>query len=143
MKKPGKRELRQAAVFLLCILMPLLSNKETSELSGGRITGPLVSLFDDGLLLFIAAFLLTFFYSRVAAAVGVVACLICFPLYFYYMAPGIFRFVFKGNYSVPLHGIFVWDATSMIGVLIMATAAFVCSHRLWAGRGKTGLASSV
>src|ERR1700743_1026663 len=104
MKKPRQSRLWQVAAFLLCIVVSLLDDSGASELSGGSITGPLFSMFDYGSLLFILAFFLTFFYPRVAAVIGCVACLLCFPLYVYRTAPGVFRFIFKGNYKVHLHG---------------------------------------
>ena len=147
MKKPRKNDLWQTAAFLLCILVPLLGNflenLEASEFSGGGITGPLISMFNYGLLLFILALFFTFFYPRAAATIGFVACLICFPLYFYFVFPGAFRSVFKGNYSVPLQEAFVWDILPVTGLLTLAAGAFACVHRLWAGRGKTALARNV
>jgi hypothetical protein len=145
MKKPGKNELWQATAFLLCIcvVVLVLDNSEALELSGGRITGPLVSMSDYGWILFALGFLLTFFYVRVAAVIGFIACLLSFPLYFYFVFPGVFRSVFKGNYSVPLQQAFVWDTLSMIGLLTLAAAAFACGHSFLAGRRKTSLAGRV
>ena len=143
MKKSGKNELWQAAAFLLCMVLPLFDNQDGSEIVGGRVTGPLVSMFDGGLLLFILAFFLTFLSPRVAAAIGLMACLLCFPLYLYFMVPGLFRAVFGGEWSVPLQRFFIWDPLAILGLLTLAAAAFAGGHRLLAGCRKTSMAKNV
>src|ERR1041385_5986803 len=111
MKKLGKSELWQAASYVLCIAVAWTQadRVDGSEFSGGRITGPIFSLFQSGILVFVLATVLTFMYRRAAAVMGMAACLLCFPLYLYFAAPGPFRFVFGGSYSVPLQSNFVWD----------------------------------
>ncbi len=135
MKRSKKIKLGQAASFLLCILMPLLDNREASEFSGGRITGSLLSIFQDGVLLFFMAMILTLFYQRVGAVIGIAASVLCLPLYLYFVVPGLFRSVFAGEWSVPLQSYFVWDMWAMTGILTLGIAAIV-SFRFYAMRQK-------
>ncbi|HEV7523145.1 MAG TPA: hypothetical protein VGP89_18735 [Candidatus Angelobacter sp.] len=102
MKKPGKNELWQVASFVLCSTMAWTQadRVDGSEFIGGRVTGPIFMLFESGLLIFVLATVVTFIYRRAAAIMGIAACLLCFPLYLYFAAPGPFRFVFRGTYSV-------------------------------------------
>jgi hypothetical protein len=78
---------------------------------------------DIGSLLFVLALLLTFFYRRTAAAITLIACLLCLPLYFYFTAPGPFRWVFRGEYSVPLQANFVWNKWDIAGIVALTIAA--------------------
>lgn len=136
MKKPGKSELWQAASYVLCsaVAWAQAGRVDGSEFTGGRVTGPIFSLFESGMAIFVLAIVLTFVYRRVAAAIGIAACLLCFPLYLYFTAPGPFRSVFRGNYSVPLESSFVWDYGMLGGILTLGIAVFVGVHRLAAYR---------
>jgi hypothetical protein len=127
MKKPGKKEVLQAASYVLCVVVAWTQadRVDGSEFVGGRVTGPIFSLFESGLLVFALAIILTFLYRRVAAVMGIAACLFCFPLYLYFTAPGPFRSVFRGIYSVPLQSSFVWDNGTIGGTLTLAVAVFV------------------
>ena len=77
------------------------------------------------MLMCMLAMILTFMYRRIAAAIGIAACLLCLPLYLYFTAPGPFRSVFRGTYSVPLQSSFVWDYGMLGGMLTLAVAVFV------------------
>ena len=136
MNKPGKSELWQAASFVLCLAFAWTQADriEGSEFTGGRVTGPIFSLFESGMVIFVLAIVLTFVYRRVAAAIGIAACLLCFPLYLYFTAPGPFRSVFRGTYSVPLESSFVWDYGMLGGILTLGIAVFVGVHRFAAYR---------
>jgi hypothetical protein len=88
-------------------------------------TGPIFALFESGILAFALATLLTFMYRRVAAVMGIAASLLCVPLFLYYTAPGLFRFIFKGEWKGPLEASFVRDTWAMAGMLTLAVAVFV------------------
>ncbi len=122
--KLGTRELSQAASCLLGGLMRKYGpNLEATEFRGGRLTGPLLTLYDVGALLFVPALLLRFFSRRISATITVLAFLLCLPLYLYFTAPGPFRQVFgRANFSVPLQTYFVWDRWSVLGMLTLAVA---------------------
>ena len=133
MKKDEKAKLTQAAACLLSAVLVWRYgfDLEGSEFSGGWLTGPLLNMEDVGSLLFILALLLTFFYRRIAAATTLIACLLCFPLYLYFTAPGLFRWIFsRAEWSVPLHASFVWNKRSILGIVVMAIAAFVSVRNL-------------
>lgn len=127
MKKTGKSELWQAASFILCLALAWMQadRVDGSEFTGGRVTGPIFVLFESGIVIFVLAIVLTFMYRRAAALMGIAACILCFPLYLYFTAPGPFRSVFRGIYSVPLQSSFVWDCGMFAGMLTLVIAVFV------------------
>jgi hypothetical protein len=128
----GGRKLWQAGSCLLCVIahQRYFVGLEGTEFRGGRITGPILDSYDVGVVLFVLALLLTFVYPRFAAATGIGASLMCFPLYFYFAAPGPFRRVFPGEYSVPTHGNFVWDRGAMFGIVTLAVVTSICVSNL-------------
>ncbi len=125
MKK--RQALLQAAGCLLCTVLTWKygSSLEGTEFSGGRVTGPILDMKDVGALLFVLAFPLTFFYRRTAAATVLIACLLSLPLYFYFSAPGLFRMLFRGEYSVPLNASFAWDNWAIAGMIALAITGYV------------------
>lgn len=122
----------QAAACLSCLalLWTYGSGLEGTEFSGGRITGPLLDMSDIGIVLFIPALLVVFLYRRVAAVITLLASLLSLPLYIYFAAPGPFRYIFKGEYSVPAKGNFVWGRQELIGILAITFAIFVSIRSL-------------
>ena len=89
-----------------------MSAVDGSEFVGGRITGPLLNLSDAGLLLFCLAVLLLFWFPRFSALIGISASLLVSPLLLYFLAPGPFRRMFRGEWSVPLKSSFAWNTWS-------------------------------
>jgi hypothetical protein len=128
MRKPGKQKLWQVLCCLLSVVVALriTAGVEATEFSGGRITGPLLTMANIGILLFVLGLLVTFAYPRVAASIGLAASLLCLPLYFYFTAPGPFRRILRGEYSVPLQASFVWNPWTIAGVLALSGTAYVC-----------------
>jgi hypothetical protein len=126
MNKEITQKLAQAVTCLLCaiVVWRFGSNLEGTEFSGGRLTGPLLTLYDVGGLLFILSLPLALFYRRIAAAITILASLLCLPLYLYFATPGLFRLVFGGEYSVPLQTNFVWNRWTIFGILVLAIAAY-------------------
>ena len=124
------RKLLQTASCLACALVAQRDpfGLEGTAFGGSPITDTLLSLLDIGSLLFVVALLLTFVRPRVAAVLAIAAALLCLPLYLYFTAPGPFRRVFRGDYSVPLHANFVWDNWAIWGMLTLAVAMCIC---LW------------
>ena len=122
MKKPGRNELLQAAAFLLCLAVAWIDDFGAPD--GGRIAGPIYSMFDDGWPLFFLAVLFTFFYPRVASALAIAATLLCLPLYLYLIAPGLFRSIFPGNWKSPLEANLIWNTWAVAGLLSLAVAVF-------------------
>ena len=122
--KVKTQKLCQAASCLLCVVMWRYGLRlDGTEFSGGWLTGPLVNLYDVGTLLLVPAFLLTFFFRQVAAAIVLIGSVSCLPLYLYFTAPGPFRHVFsKAVFSVPLQGNFVWNGWAALGILTIVLA---------------------
>jgi len=80
---------------------------------------------DLGALLFLTAVLLTFFLRRVASTIALAATLLCFPFYLYILMLGPYRWIFKGEYSVPLQRPFHWDTWAVAGILCLLFAAIL------------------
>jgi hypothetical protein len=126
MRKFPKEKAWQALACLACtvVLWIHLDDFGASEFSGGQLTGPLFKMADLSSLFFLAALVLTFFLRRTAATIALAAVLLCFPFYLYILMPGPYRWIFKGEYSVPLHYPFHWDTWAAAGVLsLLFTAA--------------------
>jgi hypothetical protein len=134
MAKFGKQELWQAGSCLLCIGVAWLQLGDfgAAEFGGGRVTGPLLTTADIGSALFIPAIVLTFFYRRIAVGIALMAALLCLPLYLYFTAPGPFRWIFKGEYSVPLRANFVWNNWAIAGIASLIVAIIVCLRSFYA-----------
>jgi hypothetical protein len=134
MKKDGRAKLVQAAACLLCagIAWRYASSLAGTEFSGGWLTGSLLDMKDVGSLLFLLALLLTSFSRRIAAAIVLIACLMCLPLYLYFTAPGPFRRLFgRSEWSVPLRARFVWDYWTITGIVVLAITGYVGLRGLW------------
>jgi hypothetical protein len=118
-------KLPQTASCLLCAILTRIYADpfDGTEAMGGSVTGPVLELFDIGWLLFVVSVPLVFESRRISGAVTVLASVLCFPLYLYVLAPGPFRWIFRGEYKGFIEADFVWEKWSIIGVLALATAA--------------------
>jgi hypothetical protein len=128
MAKFGKPEPWQAGSCLLCLAVAWirLDDIGASEFIGGRVTGPLFTTSDCESFLFLPALILTFFHRRIAAGIALMASLLCLPLYLYFIAPGLFRCIFKGEYSVLLRANFVWNNWAIAGIASLIVSIVVC-----------------
>src|ERR1700674_5277675 len=128
MAKFVKQELWQAGSCLVCIVVAWihLDDLGNSEFGGGWLS-PFFAMANNGSDLFIPAIALTFFYRRIAAVIALIASLLCLPLNLYFIAPGPFRWAFKGEYSVPLRANFVWNNWAIAGIASLLVAIFFCS----------------
>jgi len=122
------QKLGQAASCLLCaaVIWKYAADLYGTEFSGGRVTGPLLDMYDIGRVLFVLALLLTFVFPRVAAAMALAASVLSLPLFLYFAAPGPFRWVVRGNYKVPLRANFEWNNWTIGGIVSLALATYVC-----------------
>ncbi|SRR5260370_286827 len=127
MEKSRRREKWHAIRCLLCFIVAWahLDKVGASEFSGGWLTGPLFKIANYGSILFLLSLLLTFFLRRIAGVMALVASLLCIPFYLYCLAPGPFRRVFKGEYSVPLQTSFAWNTWAIAGILSLFLAIVV------------------
>ena len=78
-----------------------------TEFSGGSITGPLYRISELAFLLLILALMLVIRLPRASATLVGLASLLCMPLSFLFLAPGPFRRIVGGEWSVPLQSDFV------------------------------------
>jgi hypothetical protein len=139
-KKPDIQQVYQAGSFLLCLFLALQieSGGEGGEFSGGCLTGPLLSMEDTGISLFIVAVALTFVFPRVAAAIGLASLLLCLPLYLFFIAPVPFAHVFACGYGFkvqPPSGLH-WDMWPVTGLLANAATLYFCIRRVTASSRK-------
>lgn len=130
LKKPDIQQVCQAGSCLLCVLLDLriTSGLGESEFSGGWLTGPLLSMDDIGIDLFICAIVLTFVVPRVAAATGLVSTLLCLPIYLFFIAPVPFAQIFapghefKG-YVAPGFHLHTWPVATFLAFTL---TVYVC-----------------
>jgi hypothetical protein len=102
-----------------------LNDFGASEFSGGRLTATLTRMAEIGSVLFLMALLLTFLHRRFAATIALAATLLCLPLYLYVLMPGLYRWILKGEYSVPFTRTFHWDNWAVIGIFSLLLVAIV------------------
>src|SRR5262245_32827203 len=121
-----KAKFWQAASCLLCAVVAWVTSSpyEGTEFSGGTVTGPLLAIDYLGIILFVIALVATFFHPRVAAAMILIAAMLCLPFYLYFTAPGPFRSVFRGDYTVSAPASFVWDRPMVAGIFTLLLATF-------------------
>ena len=134
MTKPDAGQAFQAASFLLCVSLALkLTNGVAgTEFSGGWLTGPLLSMAYHAMILFVLALVLTFFFPRIAAGMGIVSALLGLPLYGFFLAPVPFAQVFaRGHeFSVQPEPGFHWQAWPVTALLSLAIALYFSIRRL-------------
>ncbi len=119
MQKSFNNKLRHAASGLLgvAVLWFRLDAAGSSEFSGGWLTGVLFIMSEFAEVLFLLALATTFFFRRIAATTALISALLCLPFYLYFVMPGFYRSIFKGEYSVPVRGLFYWDNWAVAGII--------------------------
>jgi hypothetical protein len=127
MKMIMLQKLLQIVFFVLCgIVAAKHSGLAYIELGGGTLASPLVAINTSGGRLFVAAAILSLICCRLAAIGGLVASLLCLPLYFYIMVPGVFQFLLPGAYRYLSRTNFIWDEWAFSGILLLVLTDFVC-----------------
>jgi hypothetical protein len=102
---------------------------------GGTVTGPVLRMSAIGSLLFVVALPMALAVrGRISGAVTLLAALLCLPIYLYFTIPGPFRWLFRGQYSVPLQANVVLQAWPVVGLVALVIAA---SLGLWGLFGPT------
>lgn len=133
-RKPDAGQAFQAVSFLLCasLALRITSGLDGTEFSGGRLTGPLLSMANSGTVLFALALVLTFPFPRVAAGIGLASSLLCVPLCAFFIAPVPFAQLFaRGHeFSVQPTSGFHWHAWPVTTLLAVAVACYVCIRHL-------------
>lgn len=137
-----KHKLSQAVAYLLCACLAIQERYDLSgsEFSGGWLTGKLLDVSFAGALFFVAASLLAFLLPRVASVTALAASLLSFPLYSYFVAPGFFRWMFKGSeWSEPLRSFLVVDRWALENLLAIVLSIVISIYVLWSLRKKARL----
>jgi hypothetical protein len=112
-----------------CLLCAALAWKygfplDGTEFMGGTITGPILKMSNIGILIFLVAMPLAFLsLRRISGLVTLVASFLCLPLYLYFTLPGPFRWVFRGQYKIPLQANVVGDTWAIVGILAIMIAS--------------------
>ena len=136
------RILQSIACVVCAILVWRYTGRlEGTEFSGGQITARLLEAANISIILFLVALVFSFFRVRPSAATTLVASLFALPVYLYPMCPGPFRYIFKGNYSVPDPRSFVFDAASFIGISAMALALLISFSNLFVRQSSSQIVS--
>ena len=132
MREPFRPKIPIVASCIVCTIVTWRFSDflGSSEFSGGSVTGPLLNLQNVSGYLFPVAAITAFWDRRASAGIALVACLLAVPLYAYFVAPGPFRRLFDGVYSVPSTGSLFWDLWSIAAIAAVVTAAFVSVRTL-------------
>jgi len=138
MKEILKDKLSLAVMCLMCVMLTWRfgSGLEGTEFSGGHVTGPLLDMYDLGIILFALGCMLTFFCTRIAGVITLSACLFCLPLFLYFTAPGPFRWIMRGKYSVPETANFVWSTLGIVGLSSLMITGLIAARALASGSVK-------
>jgi hypothetical protein len=130
--RPSKEKVLQATAFLSTVglLWLHLDDFGASEFIGGLLTGKLFTMANIGAFLLLCALVITIFLPRVAAAVALIATLLCLPFYLYIVAPGSYRRIFRGEYTIPLERAFVLDWSAILGIAALIFAIVVSVRSL-------------
>lgn len=117
----GKRMLMQATGSVICLAFTwrLTYGLGGTEFSGGTITGPLLSMSDVAILLFLVSTILVFWLPRTMGLLTTLACLLSLPMCLLFLAPGPFRRTTGGVWSVPLQSNLVLTASTLGWAVIL------------------------
>lgn len=130
---PGIHTTLQAGACLFCLATSIWDPHDigASEFRGGWLTGRLFGWNEQGILILLAVLPFTFLYRRAAAVAATVGALLGLPMYLYLVAPGAFRWLVPGEWSVPLRSAFYWDtwALSCILAIVVGMGVFVASAK--------------
>src|SRR5262252_7047344 len=97
-----------------------------TEFSGGTVTGPILCAEYAGMVLLLLSAGATFIHRwRLATIVGLLAVCFCLPLDAFFIAPGVFYTLFRGDWSVPLQTFFVRDTVAIAATVVLMVAACV------------------
>lgn len=134
MERIAGQKLLQAVCCAVCAVLTWRYSLilDGSEFSGGALTGRVLAFHNIAAYMFGLALLLTFIYRRIAAGIVIAASLFALPLYLYFVAPGVFRRVVRGEYSIPVQATFVWDKWAIWIILALAVAIYVSIRGLFA-----------
>jgi len=108
-----------------------------TELVGGSVTGLTIDLAAIGALLFLAAIAATFIRRKAGAITGILAALICLPLYTYRLFPRPFARIVGGVWAVPPTMDFSYHPWSVAGALTSILVLCLCAGTVLAQVSRT------
>ena len=125
MEAGRKMKLWQAGSCVLCAAINRRYKIDLwgTEFSGGWVTGRLLDFKVAGDLLLLLATPMTFVFRRIAAAIILLAGLLCLPLYLLFTAPGPFRTLVGGEWKTPLSANWAWDWWTIVGIATVGLAS--------------------
>ena len=140
--------LNKSSYFSLLIFAALFTLRATdvvqgSEFSGGRVTGPVLRMSECAVVIFAVAAIVAFMRLRVAAVMTFVASSLALPFLICILAPGPFRDIFPGHYSVPLQTNFAWQAQSAIALLTLLVAVLFSGWILYGNAAAKNLTANI
>jgi hypothetical protein len=95
-----------------------------TEFSGGTVTGPILRAEYAGMVLLLLSAAAIFMHrGRLASILGLLAVFFCLPLDAFFIVPGVFYALFRGDWSVPLQTFFVRDDLAIaatVGLIVVA-----------------------
>ena len=126
MTKNRQVQYTQAAISLICMIVVWLFTApwDGTEFSGGRVTGLLLHMANLAIVFFVIAGVLAFVRGVLGGAACLIGCLLAFPIYFYFVLPGPFRSLIRGEYSVPLRSSVAFTFSSALGMFALTLATF-------------------
>lgn len=147
MRSLWKQRLYQIAAYAVCLAISAYMTDllGPSDFRGGSLTGHLWFSADRGGILLIAAILLAMPLPRIAAAIGMLAALLCIPLYVFLLAPLPFARVFAphGEFSVrPAPGLH-WEPLPLAGLIASLVAISISIRALAAQRKNTSAGANL
>jgi len=118
------RKLAHVSILLLASWLSLRNTNslDGSEFSGGRLTGPILTMCEIAIIVFVVGIVLAYPFPRIASVTSLLASLLSLPFLLYWIAPRPVRSIYKGEYSVPLQSNFVWNKWSLgtaVAILIV------------------------
>ena len=127
-----------AVTCIICIGLNwrLTAGLQGTEFSGGTVTGSLLSMSDLAVLLFVVSLFLVFWMRRTAAALMGIGALLCLPLSLLILAPGLFRKLVGGLWSVPLQSNFTFNKWVIAWFLALLASLVIAIGTLVRHSGK-------
>ena len=124
--------------YLICAWLPLSRMDEwsRSELSGGVVTGRLLSMAEIGTLIVALSMLTVLFVPRMAAALSLAAVALCTPFWLFFTVPGLFVVVFDGEWKAPPPSPVHWDPLAMVAIALYAAVVGIGVRLLVASPGQ-------
>lgn len=128
------RRLFASIVPALVLAFVQLAFHDGSEYIGGTITRPIFNLHDMGTHLLLISLIVAGWSSRIASIFCIVGAVLCLPMYAWGFLPGIYNWLFPGNYplaALPFIVVSPLDFIGAISVVLAVRCAFLTMLDRW------------